>query len=79
MPSSWWEKWPDTEREKWRDYLRDMEFWLNQDRWPYLDLDVGARHVSWNVGVGLWLHSQKPYQSGLCKDYMMLMLGLSNT
>ncbi|KAF6987258.1 hypothetical protein CFC21_004916 [Triticum aestivum] len=60
MASSSWKKWPDHERDKWRDDLRDIDFWLKgYSHTPeYADfmflmlLPFSHGSVHWNVGVG---------------------------
>lgn len=40
------------ERTIWLKNQRDKDFWLNEDRWPYLFLNVPGSYVCWSVGVG---------------------------
>ncbi|KAF6981831.1 hypothetical protein CFC21_000284 [Triticum aestivum] len=54
MASSSWKKWPNHERDKWRDDLRDIDFWFNgyRETPAYNRLAVIGHCVHWNVGVG---------------------------
>ncbi|VAH12437.1 unnamed protein product [Triticum turgidum subsp. durum] len=57
MASSSWEKWPDHVRDKWRDDLRDIDFWFNGYRKTkaYIELVnqlAWGHYARWNVGVG---------------------------
>ncbi|KAI5021237.1 hypothetical protein ZWY2020_055082 [Hordeum vulgare] len=57
MAPSSWENWPNHERDKWRDYLRNIDFWFNgyYEKFAYSRLVVKLLrpfHVCWNVGVG---------------------------
>ncbi|VAH12431.1 unnamed protein product [Triticum turgidum subsp. durum] len=57
MASSSWKKWPGHVRDKWRDDLRDIDFWFNGYRKTNTYLHLvrqlsRSHHVLWNVGVG---------------------------
>uniref|UniRef100_A0A8I6W3Q0 Disease resistance protein At4g27190-like leucine-rich repeats domain-containing protein n=2 Tax=Hordeum vulgare subsp. vulgare TaxID=112509 RepID=A0A8I6W3Q0_HORVV len=57
MAPSSWENWPNHERDKWRDYLRNIDFWFNgyYETYAYSRLVnklLRPFYVRWNVGVG---------------------------
>ncbi|KAF6987257.1 hypothetical protein CFC21_004915 [Triticum aestivum] len=72
MESSSWKKWPDHVRDKWRDDLRDKDFWFNGYRKTPSYIDLVNRltwgyHVCWNVGVGP-MASFTPAISGMAME-----------
>ncbi|XP_044953889.1 uncharacterized protein LOC123404039 [Hordeum vulgare subsp. vulgare] len=79
MASSSWKKWPDHVRDKWRDDLRDKDFWFNGylKRPAYhklvIELSTGF-YVSWNVGVGP-MNSFTRAISGMAVEEMLKNVG----
>ncbi|KAI5021222.1 hypothetical protein ZWY2020_055067 [Hordeum vulgare] len=79
MASSSWKKWPDHVRNKWRDDLRDKDFWFNGylKRHAYDKLVIEpstGSYVCWNVGVGP-MNSFTRAISGMAVEGMLKYLG----